>query len=54
MMSVNDLVYWIMPDQTTMMMAQSGSGMAGKEEVDPETDPPTIRARRDKFSSFST
>ena len=44
MMSVNDLVYWIMPDQTTMMMAQSGSGRAGKEEVDPETDPPTIKA----------
>ena len=49
MMSVNDLVYWIMPDQTTMMMAQSGSGMAGKEEVDPETDPPTIRARGISF-----
>ena len=45
MMSVNDLVYWIMPDQTTMMMAQSGSGMAGKEEVDPDTDPPTVKAR---------
>jgi len=45
MMSVNDLVYWVMPDQTTMMMASSGSGMAGKEEVDPDTDPPTIKAR---------
>ena len=45
MMSVNDLVYWIMPDETTMMMAQSGSGMAGKEEVDPDTDPPTVKAR---------
>jgi len=45
MMSVNDLVYWIMPDQTTMMMAQSGESMAGKEEVDPETDPPTVIAR---------
>ena len=45
MMSINDLVYWIMPDQTTMMMAQSGESMAGKEEVDPETDPPTIIAR---------
>ena len=44
MMSLNDLVYWIMPDETTMMMAQSGSGMAGKEEIDPETDPPTIKA----------
>ena len=45
MMSVNDLVYWIMPDQTTMMMAQSGQGMAGKEEVDPDTDPPTVKAQ---------
>ena len=45
MMSVNDLVYWIMPDETTMMMAQSGQGMAGKEEVDPDTDPPTVKAQ---------
>lgn len=45
MMSINDLIYWIMPDQTTMMMAQSGQGMAGKEEIDPDTDPPTVRAR---------
>ncbi len=45
MMSINDLVYWIMPDQTTMMMAQSGQSIAGKEEIDPETDPPTIKAR---------
>lgn len=45
MMSVNDLVYWIMPDETTMMMAGSGESIAGKEEVDPETDPPTIKAQ---------
>jgi len=45
MMSINDLVYWIMPDQTTMMMATSGESMAGKEEVDPDTDPPTIIAK---------
>lgn len=45
MMSINDLVYWIMPDETTMMMAQSGQSIAGKEEIDPETDPPTIKAR---------
>ena len=38
MMSINDLVYWIMPDQTTMMMAQSGASIAGKEELDLETD----------------
>lgn len=45
MMSINDLIYWVMPDQTTMMMAQSGQGMAGKEEIDPDTDPPTVKAR---------
>jgi hypothetical protein len=45
MMSINDLVYWIMPDETTMMMAQSGEGIAGKEEVDPTTDPPTIKVQ---------
>lgn len=45
MMSINDLVYWIMPDQTTMMMAESGESIAGKEEIDPETDPPTVIAR---------
>jgi len=45
MMSINDLVYWIMPDQTTMMMAQSGASIAGKEELDLETDPPTVIAR---------
>ena len=26
-------------------MAQSGQSIAGKEEIDPETDPPTIKAR---------
>ncbi len=45
MMSINDLVYWIMPDQTTMMMAASGESVAGKEEIDPETDPPTVKAQ---------
>ena len=45
MMSINDLVYWIMPDQTAMMMAESGESMAGKEEIDPDTDPPTVIAK---------
>lgn len=45
MMSINDLVYWIIPDQTTMMMAGSGESVAGKEEIDPDTDPPTIIAQ---------
>ena len=43
-MSVNDLMYWVLPDEMMdMMMSQSGVG--GKEEVDIETDPPTVRAR---------
>jgi len=45
MMSINDLVYWVMPDQTTMMMAASGESVAGKEEIDPDTDPPTVIAK---------
>lgn len=43
-MSVNDLLYWVLPDEMMdMMMSQSGVG--GKEEVDIETDPPTVKAR---------
>ena len=45
-MSVNDLMYWVMPDMEGMI---GGSGaekvMAGKEELDLETDPPTIKAK---------
>lgn len=44
-MSVNDLLYWILPDQLTMSAAQQGQGMEGKEEVDDQTDPPTIKAQ---------
>jgi hypothetical protein len=43
MMSINDLVYWIMPDEAVMNQASGGGGMGGKEEVDPETNPPTIK-----------
>jgi hypothetical protein len=43
-MSVNDLMYWVLPDEMMdMMMSQDGVG--GKEEVDIETDPPTVKAR---------
>jgi hypothetical protein len=45
MMSINDLVYWIMPDEAVMNQASGGGGMGGKEEVDPETDPPTIKVQ---------
>jgi nitrate reductase assembly molybdenum cofactor insertion protein NarJ len=45
LMSVNDLLYWIMPDDMVMKAAESGQGMEGKEEVDDTTDPPTIKAK---------
>ena len=45
-MSVNDLMYWVMPDMEGMI---GGGGaeqaMAGKEELDLETNPPTIKAK---------
>lgn len=44
LMSVNDLMYWVLPDQAFDMMMNQG-GIAGKEEVDIETDPPTVKAR---------
>lgn len=45
LMSVNDLLYWILPDQMVINAAESGQGMEGKEEVDDTTDPPTIKAK---------
>lgn len=45
LMSINDLLYWIMPDQMIMNAAESGEGVQGSEEVDDTTDPPTIRAK---------
>ena len=44
-MSVNDLMYWIMPDMEAMVGNGADSMAAGREEVDLETDPPTIRAK---------
>ena len=45
-MSVNDLLYWVMADMEGMI---GGGGaeqaMAGKEELDLKTDPPTIKAK---------
>ena len=48
MMAVNDLQYWILPDEIINMMAGAGSG-AGNEEIDNQTDPPTIKARGINF-----
>jgi hypothetical protein len=44
-MSINDLLYWILPDQMVEAMAGGGQGVEGTEEVDETTDPPTIRAK---------
>jgi len=45
LMSVNDLMYWIMPDMDMKMSAGEGEDLgAGREELDLETDPPTIKA----------
>ena len=45
LMSIADLMYWIIPDQMTQMMAGEGEGVQGSEEVDETTDPPTIKAK---------
>jgi hypothetical protein len=51
MMATNDLQYWILPDQQIQMLAGAGSG-AGQEEVDGNTEPPTIRARGINFPTL--
>lgn len=43
-MSVNDIMYWIMPDMDMMGAGGAEQAMAGKEELDLQTDPPTIKA----------
>jgi len=48
MMAVNDAMYWQLPDEM-MNAAMQGGGAAGSEEVDSETDPPTIKARGVNF-----
>lgn len=42
-MSVNDLMYWVMPDE--QIQAQAGESVNGEEEINTETDPPTIIAK---------
>jgi hypothetical protein len=48
MMSVNDALYWQLPDETMKSMGQSGA-IAGREDVDRQTDPPTVKARAVNF-----
>jgi hypothetical protein len=49
LMSIADFTYWIMPDEAMTMMAGGGESKAGSEEVDLETDPPTVKARAQIF-----
>jgi hypothetical protein len=45
LMSVNDLMYWVMPDMDMRMAGGGGQDLGGgREELDLETDPPTIKA----------
>jgi hypothetical protein len=44
-MSINDLMYWVLPDQMVMNAAGSGEGVEGSEQINPKTDPPTIIAK---------
>lgn len=44
-----DYLYWLYPEQVVQQMAGSGEGQAGQEEVDLQTDPPTVRAKAISF-----
>jgi hypothetical protein len=48
MMSVNDALYWQLPDEQMKAMGQAGN-IAGREDVDRQTDPPTVKARAVNF-----
>jgi hypothetical protein len=45
LMSVNDLLYWIFPDEMILGGGGGGDAKAGKEELNIQTEPPTIIAR---------
>lgn len=50
LMSINDTLYWQLSDQTMQMMMSGASGAAGgSEEVERDTEPPTIKARAINF-----
>jgi len=48
LMSINDTLYWQLSDQMMQGM-MGGGGIGGKEEVDRQTDPPTIKVRALNF-----
>jgi hypothetical protein len=44
-----DYLYWLYPEEMVNQMAASGQGQAGQEEVDLQTDPPTVKATAASF-----
>jgi hypothetical protein len=48
-MASMDYLYWLYPEDMVQQMAGSGSGQAGNEEVDLQTDPPTVKAKAINF-----
>jgi len=48
-MAILDYLYWLYPEQMVQQMSSSGQGQAGQEEVDLQTDPPTVRAKGSSF-----
>lgn len=49
MMSMNDLQYWLFPDEMIKQASKQKGGKAGDEKVDRNTEPPTIYARGINF-----
>lgn len=45
--SLMEHLYWVMPNME--MMAGSGGGQMGQSEIDPDTEPPTVKARAATF-----
>lgn len=51
-MSINDSFYWLMDDSIIQAMFEGGDSATGSEEVDRQTDPPTIKVRATFFASL--
>ena len=50
LMSINDTLYWqLSDDMMQMMMGGAAGAVGGSEEVERDTDPPTIKARAINF-----
>jgi hypothetical protein len=48
-MATLDYLYWMYPEDMVMAASASGQGQAGQEEVDLQTDPPTVKAKGASF-----